>query len=347
VPPTARDRPPRKVGKRGALIVLATLFLAGCGRQSTLSPRSPQTHDTRTLWWWMLGAAAVVFFGAVALLAVAWRRRATPGLPFFGQREPVAQGMVLLFGIAIPIVALIALFGGADVYLVGQTAPPNPRTTALTVEVIGHQWWWEVHYRPIGGSGSSAVTANEIHIPVRTRVNVVAVTADVIHSFWVPQLARKIDMIPGRQNRILLYASRPGTYRGQCAEFCGLQHAHMSLEVVAQPASAFRAWLANMASPARTPAGGPALVGRRLFMTDQCASCHTISGTPAQGTVGPDLSHLATRSTLAADTIPNNPSELERWILNPQAIKPGDRMPDLGLTPGQAREIVAYLDSLK
>jgi cytochrome c oxidase subunit 2 len=276
----------------------------------------------------MLGAAVVVFFGAVALLAMAWLRRGTPGLPFFGQREPVAQTVVVLFGIAIPIVVLIALFGGADVHLVGETAPPNPRTTAMTIEVIGHQWWWEVHYHATG-----AVTANEIHIPVRTRVNVITLTADVIHSFWVPQLARKIDMVPGRRNRVLLYASRPGTYRGECAEFCGLQHAHMSLLVVAEPAPAFRAWLRDIASTARRPASGAALAGQHLFM--------------AEGTVGPDLSHLATRSTLAAVTIPNRPAELEHWILNPQAIKPGDRMPDLGLSRGQARQIVAYLDSLK
>jgi cytochrome c oxidase subunit 2 len=290
----------------------------------------------------MFGAAVVVFLGAVALLALAWIRRDTSGLPFFGDREPVAQSMVVLFGIAIPIVVLIALFGGSDVYLVKQTAPPNTRSTALTVRVVGHQWWWEIRY-----PGSSAVTANEIHIPVRTRVNVVAVTADVIHSFWVPQLARKIDMVPGRRNRILLYASRPGVYRGQCAEFCGLQHAHMSLEVVAQPRSAFQVWLNNMAQPASSPTGGGAGRGEHLFMSDQCASCHRIAGTPAQGTVGPDLTHLATRSTLASVTIPNTPAELERWIRNPQAIKPGDRMPDLGLTRPQAGDIATYLDSLK
>jgi cytochrome c oxidase subunit II len=290
----------------------------------------------------MLGAAAVVFLGAVALLGLAWFRRGISGLPFFGDREPVAQAMVVLFGIAIPIVVLVALFGGSDVYLVKQTAPPNARSTALTVRVIGHQWWWEVHY-----SGSRAITANEIHIPVRTRVNVVAVTADVIHSFWVPQLARKIDMVPGRRNRILLYATRIGVYRGECAEFCGLQHAHMSLEVVAQSRPAFRAWLRNMAQPARSPTGGPALQGEHLFMGDQCASCHRIAGTQAQGTVGPDLTHLATRSTLAAVTIPNLPGTLERWIRDPQSIKPGDRMPDLGLSQAQAREIVAYLDSLR
>lgn len=290
----------------------------------------------------MFGAAVVVFAGAVALLGLAWFRRGTSGLPFVGDREPVAQAMVVLFGIAVPIVVLVALFGGSDVYLVKQTAPPNPRSTELTVRVVGHQWWWEVRY-----PGSRAVTANEIHIPVGTRVNLVTVTADVIHSFWVPQLARKIDMVPGRRNRILLYASRAGVYRGQCAEFCGLQHAHMSLEVVAQPKPAFRAWLANMARPARSPSGGGALAGRRTFMSDQCASCHRIAGTSAQGTVGPDLTHLATRLTLAAVTIPNLPGTLEQWIRHPQAIKPGDRMPDLGLSQREAHDIVTYLDSLK
>ncbi len=290
----------------------------------------------------MFAAATVVFLGAVTMLVLAWFTRGRKGLPLLGEREPVAQGLVVVFGIAIPIVALIALFGGADVYLVGQTSPPNPRTTALTIQVIGHQWWWEVHY-----PGTAAVTANEIHIPVDTRVNVVTTTADVIHSFWVPELARKIDLVPGRRNRVLLYASRPGVYRGQCAEFCGLQHAHMALEVVAQPARDFRAWLADMASPAQAATGGAAVAGQHQFMTDQCASCHQIRGTSAAGTIGPDLTHLASRRMLAAATIPNTPSELERWILNPQAIKPGDRMPDLGLPRSQVKDIVAYLDRLR
>jgi cytochrome c oxidase subunit 2 len=251
--------------------------------------------------------------------------------------------MVVIFGIAIPAAVLVALFGVSDIYLVKQTAPPDPKTTAMTIDVIGHQWWWEIHY-----PASGAVTANEIHIPVDTRVNVIASTADVIHSFWVPQLARKIDEVPGRQNRVLLYADRPGSYRGQCAEFCGLQHANMALYVIAQPMPAFRAWLADMAAPARKPSGGEASAGERLFMSDQCASCHMIRGTAASyGTVGPDLTHLATRSSLAAATIANSPAQLEQWIVNPQSIKPGDRMPDLGLSRADARKIVAYLDSLR
>lgn len=345
VPPPSRDcrRCHCPGGVRVALLLGSLLFLAGCGRQSIVSPRSPQAHDIQVLWWWMLGVAGVVFLGALGMLTVAWFRRETPGLPFFGTREIISQTLVLIFGIAIPLVVLVTLFGVSDIYLVSRTAPPNPRTTRLTVEVIGHQWWWQIEY-----PGTGAVTANEIHIPVATRVNVVARTADVIHSFWVPQLARKIDEIPGRRNRILLYADRPGSYRGQCAEFCGIQHANMALYVIAQPMAAFRRWLADTSAAARRPVAGAAVAGQRLFMADQCESCHTIRGTSASyATVGPDLTHLATRSSLAAATITNAPAELERWILNPQAIKPGARMPDLGLSRAAAGQIVAYLDSLR
>jgi cytochrome c oxidase subunit 2 len=247
----------------------------------------------------------IVFIGAVAMLAVAWLRRRTPGLPWFGEREQVSEGMVLLFGIAIPAVTLVALFAVSDVYLVGKTSPPSPRSTEMTVDVIGHQWWWEVRY-----PGSTAVTANEIHIPVDTRVNVVATTADVIHSFWVPALNRKIDMIPGRRNRILLDATRTGEYRGQCSQFCGLQHAKMALEVFVQSPTAFRSWLANVGAPARAPTGNEASAGGQLFVSSQCASCHRIAGTSAQGTVGPDLTHVASRTTLASATLPNTPAEL-------------------------------------
>jgi cytochrome c oxidase subunit II len=324
------------------LLAAGAPALAGCGKQSILSTRSPQAHNIMLLWWWMLAAAAVVFLGAVAMLVIAWIRRDVPGLPWFGERETVSEGMVLLFGIGIPAVALVALFAVANVYLIKQTSPPSPRSTAMTINVIGHQWWWEVRY-----AGTDAVTANEIHIPTNTRVNVVATTADVIHSFWVPALNRKIDMIPGRQNRVLLYASRPGRYRGQCSQFCGLQHANMAMWVFAQTPSAFRTWLANMASPALSPTQAQASAGKQLFMSSQCASCHRIAGTQAQGTVGPDLTHVATRTTLAAGTIPNTPAELAAWISNPQAIKPGDRMPDLGLSRGEVSQLVAYLDSIR
>ena len=341
IPVRQRRQRNRRLAVAGATAAAGAL-LAGCGKQSILSTHSPQAHNIMLLWWWMLGAAVIVFTGAVVMLVIAYLRRGTAGLPIFGQRESVAEGMVLVFGLAIPVVALVALFGVANVYLIRQTSPPAPASTAMTIDVIGHQWWWEVRY-----PGTDAVTANEIHIPVDTRVNVVATTADVIHSFWVPALNRKIDMIPGRRNRILLYASSPGVYRGQCSQFCGLQHAHMALYVFAQRPPRYRAWLANMASAARVPMTAAARAGERLFMGSQCASCHRIAGTTAQGDVGPDLTHVATRTTLAALTIPNTPNWLEAWIRNPQAIKPGDLMPDLGLSASQVSSLVAYLESLK
>jgi cytochrome c oxidase subunit 2 len=242
----------------------------------------------------------------------------------------------------IPIVILVALFIVSDLVLLGETDAPQASSTAMTVTVIGHQWFWEVRYE-----GKGAETANEIHIPVRTPVNLVVHSADVIHSFWVPELNRKIDTIPGQANSIELYAEEAGVYRGQCAEFCGLQHAHMAFRVYAEPMPKFEAWLANLKRPAREPATAQARQGKQDFMEDGCAACHTIAGTEAQGTVGPNLTHLAGRDTLAADTIPNTPEELFRWIQNPQSIKPGVKMPGLGLGPERFHAIVAYLTGLK
>lgn len=303
---------------------------------------SKQSHDIDLLWWWMLAAAALVFFGALALLGIAWVRRDTRGLPVFGERESAAELMVLIFGIAIPAVALVVLFAISDVYMVGQTSPPDPRTTAMTIDVIAHQWWWEVKY-----PGTDVVTANEIHIPVNTRVNVVATTGDVIHSLWVPELARKIDTIPGYRNRILFDASRVGVYRGQCSQYCGFEHAHMALKVFVQPHGAYASWLHGQEKPARTPLTAMQASGEQVFMHSQCASCHTIAGTQARGAVGPNLTHLGSRTSLAADTLSNSPKNLADWIRNPQAIKPGVVMPDLGLSRKDVKEVVAYLESLR
>jgi cytochrome c oxidase subunit II len=326
-----------------AALATASLLLCGCGgSHSIVSTHSPQTHLVALLWWWMLGAASVVFFGAVGLLVLAYVRRGRKGLPFVGEREDLAGGMVVLFGIAVPLVVLVVLFGAANLYVIESTAAPSPRSTRLTVDVVGHQWWWEIHYPQSG-----VVTANEIHVPVDTRVDVVATSADVIHSFWVPALARKIDMIPGRENHILLYASAPGVYRGQCSEFCGLAHAYMALKVFAEAPSSFKTWLAHTSQPARAPAGAQASKGEQLFMSRQCSSCHEIGGTSAQATVGPSLTHVASRTSLAAATIANDPRELAAWIENPQAIKPGDRMPALGLSASEVSAIVAYLEELR
>ncbi|MGH2873548.1 MAG: cytochrome c oxidase subunit II, partial [Solirubrobacteraceae bacterium] len=242
------------------LVIAGAVALSGCGSpQSMFRSASKQSHDIDLLWWWMLAAAAVVFFGALALLGIAWVRRDTRGLPVFGERESAAELMVLIFGIAIPAVALVVLFAISDVYMVGQTSPPDPRTTAMTIDVIAHQWWWEVKY-----PGTDVVTANEIHIPVDTRVNVVATTNDVIHSLWVPELARKVDTIPGYHNRILFDARRVGVYRGQCSQYCGFEHADMALRVFVQPHAAYSSWLAGQEQPARTPATAMQAAGEQV-----------------------------------------------------------------------------------
>ena len=318
------------------------LLVAGCGgKQSTLNPKSRQAHDITTLWWWMLAVAAIVFLGAVALLLVGYFRKA-PGLPFLGEREQLSTGLVVIFGMAIPIVILVALFIVANLDVINATSAPKAGSTKMSIRVIGHQWFWEVRY-----PGTPAVTANEIHIPTGTRVNVSGTTEDVIHSFWVPELNRKIDLIPGRVNRVLLYTNRPGAYRGQCAELCGLQHAHMGLVVVAQRPARFRAWLAQQARP-QPPATSPvARLGSQAFDSNQCASCHTIRGTAANGDVGPDLTHFGSRRAIAAETLRNNPNNLARWIRDPQHFKPGAKMPGLGLTQAEVAAIVPYLESLK
>jgi cytochrome c oxidase subunit 2 len=309
---------------------------------SPLDPSSEPARHIATLWWWMLVVAGVVFLGAVFLLLAAWVLRGREGVPRFGDSTRLTTGAVVLFGMVVPIVVLVAVFIVANLVVLKDTEAPRAATTAMTIEVIAHQWFWEVRY-----PGTTAVTANEIHIPARTRVNVVAKSADVIHSFWVPRLNRKIDTVPGHPNRLLLYADEPGVYRGQCAEFCGLQHAHMGTYVFADPPQRFRRWLDNMAAPRAAPATAAERRGERVFLTNQCASCHTIRGTAAHGTVGPDLTHVATRRTLAALAIPNDGRFLASWIAQPQHVKPGTRMPTLGLTRAERRDVVAYLESLR
>jgi cytochrome c oxidase subunit 2 len=323
------------------MLVGITLALTGCGRQNSLDPVSPQQHKIVNLFWGMTAGSAIGFTVIVFLLGLGWRRRNREGLPF-GGTEATATKLVVILGIAVPIVVLSALFVWSDIFVMRATSAPNPATTKLTVEVVGHQFWWEARY-----PGSRAVTANEIHIPAGQRVNLVVTSADVIHSFWIPRLNRKIDMIPGRRNRIVLEAERPGRYRGQCYEFCGLQHAHMGMVVVAEPPAQFRAWLANMAKEAKPPAGGEARRGRAVFLSEACSGCHQIRGTQAHASVGPDLTHLGTRRTIAGLTLPNTRDALRRWIRDPQHEKPGVRMPALPLSDSDARAVVAYLESLR
>jgi cytochrome c oxidase subunit 2 len=328
---------------RGGLALFGLALLAsGCGAQSPLDPESEPARKIADLWWWMLAASGVVVLGALVLLLWSWRRRSKEGLPLLGKDERASTGMVVTFGVIIPILSLVALFIVSDVIVIRHTEAPAKASTQMTIEVTARQWFWEVRY-----PGTTAVTANEIHIPARARVNAVVRTADVIHSFWVPQLNRKVDAVPGHPNRILLYADKPGRYRGDCAEFCGAQHSHMGLYVYADEPGRFRAWLAAQAQPAREPTSAEERSGRSVFLSEQCASCHTIRGTPARGGIGPDLTHLKSRSTIGALTYPNRKGYLAGWVLDPQHAKPGNKMPGLNLSAQDFQVLFTYLQSLR
>jgi cytochrome c oxidase subunit 2 len=314
------------------------LLLAG---QNVLHPHSPAEHSISVLWWVMLGGAWIGLTLVAVLLLMGWIRRRRDSLPF-GGGERGATRLVIGLGIAMPIVVLSALFLWSDIFVIRSTAAPAAGSAAMTVQVTAHQWFWEIRY-----PGHDTVTANELHIPIKTRVNVVGTTADVIHSLWVPELNRKIDLIPGRTNRVLLYADRAGTYPGQCAEFCGLQHAHMELLVVAEPRASFDGWLRGEDAPARQPTGTEAQRGEQLFTTEGCDDCHEIRGTSARALVGPDLTHVASRTTLASGTIPNDRAHLMEWLRDPQRVKPGNKMPELELSPSDISALVAYLKELK
>lgn len=305
-----------------------------------LHAEGPGAKSIASLWWWLLGGCSfgMAFVTGLLLLAFFKRKSMGPG------REPGERAgwvVILTLGVGVMIAGLVALFVVADIFTIRGTEAPAAAATTLTVRAVGHQWYWEFDY-----PGTSAVTADEMHIPVRTAVRVDVDTGDVIHSFWIPELNRKIDAIPGQPNAIELYADKVGVYRGECLQYCGLQHAHMDFLVFADPPSKFKAWLANQERPARAPANAPAASGKQVF-AQECQSCHTISGTSAHGAVGPNLTHLATRTTLAGVTIPNSRSKLADWIVDSQSIKPGNQMPDITLTGRKLQELLAYLEGLR
>jgi cytochrome c oxidase subunit 2 len=323
------------------------LTLAGCGgSQSTLDPASPASKDISTLWWVMFVGSVVVFGVVLALvvIGVLQRRSESPG-PLAHLGAP----FVAVSGVVIPAIVLVVLFG-LTLATLPDTSPASSSTIAgaraaqaqVVVDVTGRQWFWDVEY-----PGAGVRTANEIHIPVGVPVDIRVRTADVIHSLWVPRLNRKIDMIPGRTNDVVFQADHAGAYRGQCAEFCGLQHAHMSLWVFAEPRARFEAWLRAQAEPARQPQTFAETEGLQAFLGSACVYCHRIAGTNASGTVGPDLTHIASRATLGAGTIPNTKGYLAGWILDPQHIKPGNKMPATDLSGAQLQVLLTYLESLR
>jgi cytochrome c oxidase subunit II len=330
------------VGRResylGVTLVVATLALAACGRdQSMLSPMGANASRAADLWWLMfwIGAAIWVLVTAATLYALLRRRRhrRDPLTARRGENVPVIWG-----GIVVPAIVLVLVT--AVTIDAMRHLGRHDESEAMVVRVIGHQWWWEVRYPQ-----RDVITANEVHIPVGRDVRLELTTADVIHSFWVPALAGKIDLIPGRSNTLWINSDRPGVYEGQCAEFCGLQHAKMRFRVVVETESTFHDWLAAQREAATEPADELAARGRQVFLTASCASCHTVRGTAA-GTDGPDLTHLASRDTLAAGIMPNTKGHLGGWIVDPQQVKPGARMPGSDLPPDDLQALLAYLGSL-
>ncbi len=319
------------------------LALAGCAGAPTYLRAYGQVADreARLGWILLLIASAVVVTVSLLVLAAVFRRRSRQDGVVM--REGGGIRWIVIGGVIVPTVILIGVLFVSTGTLVAVA--PLPAQPAARIQVIGHRWWWEVRYA--GARPSDIFTAaNEIHVPVGQPVRLELATADVIHSFWIPQLAGKMDLIPGQHNVTWIEADTPGTYWGQCGEYCGLQHAHMGLSVVAEAPEQFERWLAEQRRPAATPSDGDAAAGLQVFTGSACVLCHAIRGTGAAGALGPDLTHLASRHTLAAGMLPNTQGTLAGWIANPQALKPGVVMPAVPLQPEQLRQLVAYLREL-
>jgi cytochrome c oxidase subunit II len=304
-----------------------------------LNPVSPLSGDIASFFNNMFALSCVIF-GLVAVLLVLalLRYRARPGhtTPAIHASEHTFMEITWT-AVPVAIVAVIFVFTVKGMY---RTAPAE-LIRSPDVQITGHQWWWEVRY-PNG-----AYTANEIHVPVGKRVNAWILGGDVIHDFWVPELGPKMDAVPGRTNSLWIEADRPGTYLGACAEYCGTEHAWMLIRVMAQPPADFAAWLAAQARPPAAPSAGDALRGSQLFRDRTCINCHAIAGTDATSRVGPDLSHIASRTTLGAGIMQNTSENLARWIADPQKIKGGVLMPNLQLSDDDVRAITAYMETLK
>jgi cytochrome c oxidase subunit 2 len=336
---------PRSRPSFAALAASAGLFAACAGDDtpSMLNPDSAAGRRVAGLWWLLFWTSVVAVAVVVGLIAVAVvRRHRRPDTPEGDDvdRRPVAWGdrFVVLSGIVVTGVVLAVSFVVSLFVLDDLAAPAEHRP--LAIDVVAHTWWWEVRYP--GG----AVTANEIHIPVGEPVEVRLRTADVIHSFWVPELQVKQDLVPGMDNHLSLEADHAGRFRGQCAEYCGLQHAHMAFYVRAEAPAQFRDWLADQGRPAAEPTSPQAQQGRNTFESSSCAGCHTIRGTTADGELGPDLTHLAGRETIGAGVDQLDPDTLARWIADPQDDKPGASMPPTELTAAEVDAVVAYLMEL-
>lgn len=326
-------------------ILASSLLLSGCiNSPNVFDPKGPASREIANLGLLLMGMGTAVFILVMGLLFYAlFRRRGQETEGGDGRITPPSarsQNWVILGGVIFPAVILSILLFFTITTLQALSAPEP--LDDFTVEVIGRQWWWEVRYPQ-----HQIVTANEIHIPVGQPVRVLMTSSDVIHSFWVPDLNGKLDMIPGQTNEFWLQADSVGEYWGECTEFCGIQHAKMNFVVVAETAEEYSRWVEREQQPPATPSDPLLQEGQQIFLTSTCAYCHAIEGTSAVGLLGPDLTHLASRRTLAAGSVPNTPGHLSGWIIDPQHIKPGNLMPASQLSGPELQALLAYLLSLR
>lgn len=314
-------------------------WLAGCaGQQSALEPAGREAAHIASLFWWMTGGAAVVFMAMVGLTLYA-----TIG-PKAVDQSRQAKLMILGGGAIMPAVVLAGLLVYGLAMLPGLVA--RAPEGSLKIAVTGEQWWWRVRYQLPGGE--EIVLANEIRLPVGEPVEFLLDSPDVIHSFWIPSLGGKVDMIPGRKTRLALLPTRTGTFRGVCAEYCGASHALMAFYVVVLEKEEFSQWLARQRRPASSPADPVAAQGREFFFANGCSACHAVRGTDAEGVVGPDLTHVGSRLSVGAGILPNESEAFARWIARTNRIKPGVTMPHFRmLPPAELSALAAYLESLQ
>lgn len=325
---------------RGAVVVSILLLAACSGPQSALDPAGRGAERIADLFWWMTAGAILIWLTVVSLAVYVMRARPEPHSPRRAALLIIGGGAVL------PTVILAALLAyGLALLPELLTLPP---AGSLHIAVSAEQWWWRVRYLPSGGHGEAIELANEIRLPVGARVAFHLESPDVIHSFWIPALGGKMDMIPGRQTRLALEPTRTGVFRGACAEYCGTSHALMSFDVVVLEQADFARWLEHQQAPAQPPVQPLAVHGQELFLANGCGACHTVRGTPADGVVGPDLTHVGSRLSLGAATLSNDPEAFQRWIANTDHVKPGVHMPAFGMLPPEdVRALAAYLDALQ
>jgi cytochrome c oxidase subunit 2 len=288
----------------------------------------------------MVITSAIIFVIVVviAVAAIVRHRRIDPRDVSLDER---GDGWILWGGTVMPVAVLVSV----SVVSFGAMRAENRRPPVATIRVTGHQWWWQLDYEVAGARFRGA---NELHVPVGQPVRLLLTSADVIHSFWVPRLEGKIDVLPGDTNDLRLEVRRAGSYEGACAEFCGLQHAHMAISVVVEDSASFGEWVIRQLADAPPPADSVMTAGQHLFVTTACATCHTVRGTAARSEFGPDLTHVGSRLSIAAGTLPNSLAAVAGWIANPQALKPGAAMPTLDAYTGpELRALAAYVRSLK